>query len=88
VTGGGEMRVLELRLDAGGAGAGPREMFQGDVEGLAWSQNGRRLLIGWRGAGQWLLLGPGDRIRPLHDVSRELGTAGGFPRVAGWCCAG
>ena len=88
VTGGGEMRVLELRLDAGGSGAGPREMFQGDVEGLAWSQNGRRLLIGWRGAGQWLLLGPGDRIRPLHDVGRELGTAGGFPRVAGWCCAG
>jgi hypothetical protein len=88
VTGRGEMRVLELRLDAGGAGAGPRELFQGDVEGLAWSQNGRRLLIGWRGAGQWLLLGPGSRIRPLHDVSRELGRAGGFPRVAGWCCAG
>ena len=88
VTGGGETRVLEVRLDAGGAGAGPRQMFQGDVEGLAWSQDGRRLLIGWRGAGQWLLLGPGDRIRPLHDVSRELGTAGGFPRVAGWCCAG
>ena len=45
-------------------------------------------LLGWRGAGQWLLLGPGNRIRPLHDVSRELGSAGGFPRVAGWCCAG
>jgi hypothetical protein len=91
VAAGGQMRVLELRLDArrpGGPVSGPRELFQGDVDGLAWSQNGRRLLIGWRGAGQWLLLGPGSRIRPLHEVSRELGTPGGFPRVAGWCCAG
>jgi hypothetical protein len=86
VAGGGEMRVLELRLNR--TGAAPRELFQGDVDGLAWSQDGRRLLVGWRGAGQWLLLGPGSRIRPLHDVSRELGTPGGFPRVAGWCCAG
>jgi hypothetical protein len=86
VAGGGQMRVLELRLNR--TGAAPRELFQGDVDGLAWSQDGRRLLVGWRGAGQWLLLGPGSRIRPLHDVSRELGTPGGFPRVAGWCCAG
>lgn len=91
VSGRGQMRVLDVRLDGrrpGGPVNGPRELFQGDVDGLAWSENGRRLLIGWRGAGQWLLLGPGSRIRPLHDVSRELGTAGGFPRVAGWCCAG
>ena len=87
VTGGGEMRVLEVRLGGRRPGSS-RELFQGDVDGLAWSQNGRRLLLGWRGADQWLLLGPGSRIRPLHDVSRELGAAGGFPRVAGWCCAG
>jgi DNA-binding beta-propeller fold protein YncE len=86
VAGGGTMRVLELRLD-GRRASGRSELFQGDVYGLAWSQDGRRLLIGWRGAGQWLLLGPGGRIRPLHDVGRELGRAGGFPRVAGWCCA-
>ena len=79
-------RVVEIDLT--GARGGARQLFQGDVDGIAWSQNGRRLLIGWRGADQWLLLGPGNRIRPLHDVSRELGSAGGFPRVAGWCCAG
>jgi hypothetical protein len=55
---------------------------------VAWSQDGRRLLIGWRGADQWLLLGPRGHIRALHEVSRELGPAGGFPRVAAWCCAG
>ena len=77
-------RVLDLRL----AGGSPRQLFQGNVDGLAWSQDGRRLLLGWRDADQWLLLGPGGRIRALHGVSRELGSAGGFPRVAGWCCAG
>ncbi|HET8821606.1 MAG TPA: hypothetical protein VFM57_08665, partial [Thermoleophilaceae bacterium] len=65
-----------------------RQLFQGDVEGIAWSQDGRRLLLGWRDARQWLLLGPGGRIRALHGVSDELGEAGGFPRVTGWCCAG
>jgi hypothetical protein len=77
-------RVLGLSL----AGGSPRQLFQGNVDGIAWSQDGRRLLLGWRSADQWLLLGPGGRIRALHDVSSELGASGGFPRVAGWCCAG
>jgi hypothetical protein len=76
-------RVLGLPL----AGGEPRQLFQGGVDGIAWSEDGRRLLIGWRDADQWLLLGPGGRIRALHGVSRELGASGGFPRVAGWCCA-
>jgi hypothetical protein len=84
VTRGRETSVLELRLDGGAAA---RQLFQGDVDGLAWSAGGRRLLVGWRGAGQWLLLGPGERIRALHGVTAELGARGGFPRVAGWCCA-
>jgi hypothetical protein len=77
-------RVLDVPL----TGGNPRQLFQGNVDGIAWSQDGRRLLLGWRDADQWLLLGPGGRIRALHGVSRELGSAGGFPRVAGWCCAG
>jgi hypothetical protein len=85
VARGPEMRVLDVPL-AGAAGRAPRQLFQGNVAGLAWSQDGRRLLIGSRGADQWLLLGPGARIRALDGVSRELGRAGGFPRVAGWCC--
>jgi hypothetical protein len=82
VTVGG--RVLDVQLD----GSAPSLLFRGNVEGLAWSADGRRLLLGWRDTGQWLLLGPGERIRALHAVSRELGAAGGFPRVAGWCCSG
>jgi hypothetical protein len=81
--------VLDKRvLDIGLYGGRRRQLFQGRVDGAAWSQDGRRLLLGWRDADQWLLLGPGGRITALHGVSRELGAAGGFPRVAGWCCPG
>ena len=77
-------RVLNVPL----SGQPPSPLFQGNVDGLAWSADGRHLLLGWRDTGQWLLLGPGNRIRALHGVSEELGSAGGFPRVAGWCCQG
>ena len=84
VRGRGGGRALDVPLD----GARQKQLFQGDLEGMSWSRNGRWLLLGWRGADQWLLLGPGNRIRALHGVTREIGARGGFPRVAGWCCAG
>jgi hypothetical protein len=87
VSRGTETSVLELSLPEAGGAPASRQLFQGDVDGLAWSADGRRLLVGWRGAGEWLLIGPGERIRALHGVTAELGPRGGFPRVAGWCCA-
>jgi hypothetical protein len=82
--GAGSTRVLDVPLRGA---SGPRQLFQGGVDGLAWSRDGRRLLLGWRDADEWLLLGPGGRVRrALHGVSGELGAAGGFPSVAGWCC--
>jgi hypothetical protein len=84
VGGAGSTRVLDVPLRRA---SGPRQLFQGGVDGLAWLRDGRRLLLGWRDADEWLLLGPGGRVRrALHGVSDELGAAGGFPRVAGWCC--
>jgi hypothetical protein len=78
-------RVLDMAL----SGGRPRQLFQGGVDGLAWSQDGRHLLLAWRDADQWLLLDEHGRvIRSLHGVSGELGAAGGFPRLAGWCCPG
>ena len=85
VSGAAGPRVLEVPLGAGVS----RQLFQGDVDGLAWSRDGSRLLLAWRDADQWLLLGPNGRVRrALNGVSGELGAAGGFPRLAGWCCPG
>jgi len=82
----GGTRVLDLPLRGAGR---PRQLFQGGVDGLAWSRDGKRLLLAWRDTDEWLLLGPDGRVRrALHGVSAELGAAGGFPRVAGWCCPG
>jgi hypothetical protein len=86
VAGAAGTRVLDVPLGASGT---TRQLFQGDVAGLAWSRDGRRLLLAWRDTDEWLLLGRGGRVRrALHGVSAELGPAGGFPRLAGWCCPG
>jgi hypothetical protein len=85
----GVSSVVSLRLDA--VTGRPRPMFTGSgtFRELAWSPNGRRLLVGWPEANQWLLIGRG-RPRAFAGVSRQLdpGASGaGFPRLAGWCCA-
>jgi hypothetical protein len=81
----GGTRVVELGL---GPVAGRHMLFSGlgEVAGLEWSPDGRHLLVAWRDADQWLLIGPGRRPRSLTHVSRELGAGSGFPRLAGWCC--
>ena len=67
-----------------------RDLFTGSgtFRELAWSPNGRRLLIGWPEANQWLLIGDG-RPRAFAGMSRQLdpgATGAGFPRISGWCC--
>ena len=73
----------------------PRRMFvgAGDLGDLAWSPDGRWLLIGWPSADQWLFVRSGkarqivavsqigSQFNPGATASRET------PRVAGWCCA-
>ncbi|HET6549204.1 MAG TPA: WD40 repeat domain-containing protein [Solirubrobacter sp.] len=62
------------------AGAGP-------FAGLAWSPDGRWLLVGWPGADQWIFVkADGKRIRAVSNVSRQFRTRA-FPRIEGWCCA-
>lgn len=62
----------------------------GQFSDVAWSPDGRWLLLAWRAADQWLFIRP-DRPRRLvavGDISRQF-TPGSpaeaaFPRIAGW----
>lgn len=58
----------------------------GTLRSLAWSPDGRRLLVRWAEADQWLLLAPtaGARITAIGGISRRFGAA---PTVQSWCCA-
>jgi hypothetical protein len=57
---------------------------------VAWSPDGRRLLVAWPGANQWLFLPVGrGRPRAVANISRAFSPDGrptSFPRVEGWCC--
>ena len=60
----------------------------GTLRSLAWSPDGRRLLVRWADADQWLLLSPNAanaRITAIGSISRRFGAP---PTVQGWCCAG
>ncbi len=83
----GVSSVLSMPLRAGR----PTPMFTGSgtLGELTWSPSGRRLLVGWPEANQWLLIGRG-RPRAFAGMSRQLdpgATGAGFPRLSGWCCA-
>jgi hypothetical protein len=57
---------------------------------VAWSPDGRRLLVAWPGADQWLFLPVGrGKPRAVADISRAFSPDGrptSFPQVEGWCC--
>lgn len=87
----GRSQVLLLPL----GGGVPRELtsLAGHLEDVAWSPNGRWLLITWPEADQWLFLRTSPespRIVTVSNVSREFDPGaigrGDFPRLAGWCC--
>jgi hypothetical protein len=66
----------------------------GAFDGLAWSPDGRWLLVGWRSANQWVFEGVkgGRKPKAVSDVRAQFASGGhgsGFPAVAagGWCCA-
>jgi WD40-like Beta Propeller Repeat len=58
----------------------------GEFSGLAWSPDGRWLLVAWPTANQWVFVrvaGP-RRIVAASAIAGQFG--GAFPRLAGWCC--
>jgi hypothetical protein len=78
-----------------GPGGEKRRLFAGlgRFGDVAYSPDGRWLLVAWRSADQWLFLSPAHprRIVAISDISRQFdpGTTSlpRFPSVAGWCCS-
>ena len=76
-----------------------RQIFSGSgrFRDLAWSPEGRFLLVPWRAADQWLFIKTTGRprVRANADIAAQfapgeaaaVSPALGFPRVEGWCCA-
>ncbi|HWB69144.1 MAG TPA: hypothetical protein VG518_04140 [Solirubrobacterales bacterium] len=74
---------------------GRRVLFEGRgrFQSVAYSPDGRWLLLSWRSADQWLFINP-LKPRPVEAISGiaaqfDPGTTSppAFPTVAGWCCA-
>jgi hypothetical protein len=66
----------------------------GTFADLAWSPDGRRLLVAWREADQWLFIPVRHRSRVIavDGISGQFSPGAeraAFPRVEadGWCCA-
>jgi dipeptidyl aminopeptidase/acylaminoacyl peptidase len=77
------------------AGTSRRLLFTGPglLSTLDWSPDGRRLLIAWPEADQWLFIpaqGRG-RVRAIGGISSEFAPGDAdsavFPLIDGWCCA-
>jgi dipeptidyl aminopeptidase/acylaminoacyl peptidase len=72
-----------------------RRLFgvSGRLSDLAWSPDGKRLLLAWPDADQWLFVPVrGDRrIQAVAGISTAFSpgkpAAARFPAIDGWCCA-
>lgn len=77
--------VPRLRPD----GSAARRVFAGagSFRDLAWSPDGRWLLVGWREADQWVFIRSARvrRIEAVSGITAQFDSTR-FPRVAGWCC--
>ena len=64
----------------------------GRFDDIAWSPDGRLLLLGWAAADQWLFVEPRPAGHVIAVSSASEGFTPGadgeasFPRVDGWCC--
>jgi Tol biopolymer transport system component len=84
-----------LRLVDANTGARGRELFagQGDFGELAWSPNGRYLLVAWRSADRWLFVNRATRYAiAVENISPQFPRPDGRPALLfvadRWCCAG
>ena len=80
-----------VRLDSGPGYRRSRVVFSGAgvFAGLAWSPDGRWLLVDWSTADQWVFirLFPTPRVRAISNIGATFGTGPeSRTSLAGWCC--
>ncbi|HEU4944347.1 MAG TPA: hypothetical protein VFT10_04215 [Solirubrobacterales bacterium] len=88
----GPPRSEALLIDPAGGPA--RRLFgvSGHLTELAWSPDGRLLLLVWPAADQWLFVPTKGRarLRAIGDIAAVFAPGNArratFPRVEGWCC--
>jgi dipeptidyl aminopeptidase/acylaminoacyl peptidase len=75
-----------------GPGGSARRVFSGEgLDQVAWSPDGRWLLVTWPRANQWVfdrVIGT-PRVMGVSRITQQFATRGagtGFPALAGWCC--
>ena len=76
--------IPHLRPD----GSAARRVFAGAgrFDGLAWSPDGRWMLVTWPVAEQWVFVRTDGRgIRAASSISEQFRSSS-FPRPEGWCC--
>jgi hypothetical protein len=67
---------------------------RGRFSDVAWSPNGRWLLLGWESADQWLFIRSTDvsKVEAVESLAAQFDPGGTrtreFPRIEGWCCPG
>jgi hypothetical protein len=76
--------------------AQPRRVLSGaGLRQLAWSPDGRWLLVSWPAADQWVFVRVAGmpRIAAVSRIARQFSARAarasaqdGFPRIEGWCC--
>jgi hypothetical protein len=70
----------------------PRRLLSvpGSLGEVAWSPDGKRLLVAWPGTNEWLFLpvgrGEGRAVAGVSNAFAPGGRKSSFPRVEGWCC--
>ena len=84
--------VVLLPAERDGA---PRSVFRGvgAFSEIAWSPDGKWLLVPWPSADQWVFVRSGrpPKLVAESEITRYFSPAapgGVFPTLAGWCCAG
>jgi hypothetical protein len=77
--------VPRIRPDANAA----RRLFAGPgtFSQVAWSPDGRWIVVGWPDADQWIFVrANGAGVRAVANVTEQFRSAS-FPRIEGWCCS-